>query len=111
MVRTISTEHSLIHNSDAIPAFWQQHVTSGVLTARDGVKLAYALCIPAQPAATIVISSGRIEAYLKYQEVMFDLYNQGFAVFIMDHRGQGLSDRMTANPHQGFVRRLPVLRA
>ncbi|AYA65879.1 alpha/beta fold hydrolase [Alteromonas sp. RKMC-009] len=104
MVRTISTEHSLIHNSDAIPAFWQQHVTSGVLTARDGVKLAYALCIPAQPAATIVISSGRIEAYLKYQEVMFDLYNQGFAVFTMDHRGQGLSDRMTANPHQGFVR-------
>lgn len=51
----------------------------------------------------LVISSGRSEAYLKYKELSFDLFNLGFDVFLIDHRGQGLSERALKNPHKGYV--------
>ena len=51
----------------------------------------------------LVISSGRSEAYLKYKELCFDLFNLGFNVFLLDHRGQGLSERTLKNPHKGYV--------
>jgi lysophospholipase len=46
----------------------------------------------------IVISSGRTESFLKYREVVFDLWQAGYSVSIMDHRGQGLSERILKAP-------------
>ena len=51
----------------------------------------------------LVIVSGRSEGYLKYKELSFDLFNLGFSVFLIDHRGQGLSERLLENPHKGYV--------
>jgi len=51
----------------------------------------------------LIISSGRSEGYLKYKELSFDLFNLGFDVFLIDHRGQGLSERSLKNPHKGYV--------
>ena len=51
----------------------------------------------------LVISSGRSESYLKYKELTFDLFNLGFNIFLIDHRGQGLSERSLENPHKGYV--------
>jgi len=51
----------------------------------------------------LVISSGRSEGYLKYKELSFDLFNLGFDVFLIDHRGQGLSERALENSHKGYV--------
>ena len=50
-----------------------------------------------------MISSGRSEGYLKYKELSFDLFTLGFNVFLIDHRGQGLSERLLENPHKGYV--------
>lgn len=55
------------------------------------------------PRKCLVISSGRSEAYLKYKELSFDLYNLGYDLFIIDHRGQGLSERALNNSHKGYV--------
>jgi lysophospholipase len=52
---------------------------------------------------SILISSGRTEAALKYKEVIYDLYNNGYSVYIFDHRGQGLSGRMADDPHMGYI--------
>ncbi|ABO25589.1 alpha/beta fold hydrolase [Shewanella loihica] len=92
----------LTDNRQQLDAFWQG-VEQGYLTTGDGLKLAY--CVAAHPESNqaIVISSGRVEAYLKYQELIFDLYQLGYSVYALDHRGQGLSDRLTDNPHQGHV--------
>jgi lysophospholipase len=46
----------------------------------------------------IVISSGRTESFLNYREVIFDLWQAGYSVYIMDHRGQGLSERILKAP-------------
>jgi lysophospholipase len=51
----------------------------------------------------LVISSGRTEGYLKYKELSFDLFNLGFNIFLIDHRGQGLSERALENTHKGYV--------
>ncbi|MDP5130582.1 MAG: alpha/beta fold hydrolase [Paraglaciecola sp.] len=88
---------------DLIQPFWQQHVQQGQVITHDKLSLAYAWVKHPNAIGSIVISSGRIEAYVKYKEVMYDLYQNGYSVFIHDHRGQGLSDRMTGNPHMGYV--------
>lgn len=97
-----STEHDL--NTSEQQAFWQT-VVQGTLTAADGITLAYMVALHPKAHASIVLSSGRVESYLKYQELVFDLYQQGYSVYAIDHRGQGLSARMTINPHMGHVRR------
>jgi lysophospholipase len=90
-----------LNNSDQ-RHFWQQVHQSSFCT-HDGINIAYAMIQHPNNQRAIVISNGRVESYVKYQELMFDLYQQGFSVYALDHRGQGLSDRLTHNPHQGYV--------
>ncbi|WP_144214407.1 alpha/beta fold hydrolase [Shewanella donghaensis] len=70
---------------------------------KDNIELAYAYIHNSRSNKAIVISSGRVESYLKYKELMFDLYQHGYSLYILDHRGQGLSSRTTKNPHQGHI--------
>lgn len=86
-----------------IQTFWQQQVNTGTMTTPDGAKLAYAYVLPPQARYALVLVQGRTEAYLKYQELYFDLAAQGVAVFSLDHRGQGLSPRELADPHKGHI--------
>ena len=86
-----------------VAPFWQTQVETGAFLGKDGVSVAYAFALHPNPIGSVAISSGRIEAYVKYKELVFELFQQGYSVFIHDHRGQGLSGRMTDNSHQGFV--------
>ncbi len=56
-----------------------------------------------KPKATVVVVNGRTESYLKYQELAYELTQQGYQVLMFDHRGQGLSTRLTDNPHKGHI--------
>ena len=47
----------------------------------------------------------RIESYVKYAELAYDLFHLGFDVLIIDHRGQGRSGRLLGDPHLGHVNR------
>ena len=87
-----------------IQPFWQQIVKQGEFVGTDNIAICYAYAIPPNSIGSVVISSGRIEAYIKYKEQVFDLYQNGYSVFILDHRGQGLSGRMCPNPHMGYVK-------
>ena len=60
--------------------FWQT-LTHQKLTVKDH-QLAYAYAIPQDAKAAITLVNGRIECYLKYKELAFDFYQQGFAVFL-----------------------------
>ncbi|MBX3566980.1 MAG: alpha/beta hydrolase [Rhizobiaceae bacterium] len=77
------------------------------MTARDGIRLRYALCEPsvAPHAGTVVILTGRNESIEKYFETIRDLNRRGLACAIMDWRGQGGSGRLLRNPDRGFVAR------
>ena len=99
-VRVFSSETQ--NNTQEQQEFWEQVTQSTLLTSN---KLHLAYCYIKHPTITraIVISSGRVESYLKYKELMFDLYQQGYSVYMIDHRGQGLSSRLTMNPQQGHI--------
>lgn len=53
---------------------------------------------------TLVILNGRTEPMIKYAELIYDLKNEPFDIFILDHRGQGFSERMiNGDAHMGYV--------
>lgn len=86
-----------------IAPFWAAQVSLGEFTGRANIRINYAFCVPDDARQSVLISSGRIESLLKYKEVIYELYRNGFAVFILDHRGQGLSGRMGDNAQHGYV--------
>ena len=89
--------------STDIEAFWQKGVFSS-FSGIDQIRINYALFMHHQIQESIVLVTGRTESYLKYQELAFDLYQQGFNVFIIDHRGQGLSQRLLKDNQKGYVK-------
>lgn len=53
---------------------------------------------------SLVIAPGRTESSIKYIEVALDFIEFGFSpVYVIDHRGQGLSDRWLEDPSKGHV--------
>jgi len=72
-------------------------------TTPDNVKIAYKIFRVKQAKAIIVISSGRTEGMVKYQELIYDLNENGYSVYILDHRGQGYSQRLVADKQMGYV--------
>ena len=80
------------------------HVVSGLIKTPDGVSLRFArFAPPAGRRGTVCIFPGRTEWIEKYFETARDLRNRGFAVAILDWRGQGLSDRALADRYKGYV--------
>lgn len=76
----------------------------GFFTGKADVKIYYKIFKqPESASSAILISSGRTEAAIKYKELIFDLYNNGYSIYIHDHRGQGLSGRMTADHDMGYI--------
>jgi lysophospholipase len=80
--------------------------TVGALAARDGLKLRYALwpTTARERRGTVCLFTGRSEFIEKYFETVTDLRRRGFAVAMMDWRGQGGSGRMLSNPRKGYVK-------
>ena len=72
-------------------------------TSYDSLKIAYRIFLVDNAKAAIVISSGRTEGMLKYQELIYDLNQNGFSVYILDHRGQGNSERMLKDTQVGYI--------
>jgi lysophospholipase len=69
----------------------------------DGLSIAYKIFRVKNSKANIVISSGRTEGMLKYQEFIYDLNQAGYSVYILDHRGQGNSERLLKDTQIGHV--------
>lgn len=86
-----------------IQPFWLKKVQHGMFEGGGKIDIAYAYVSHPQALGSVVISSGRIESLIKYKEVVYDLFENGYSVFIHDHRGQGLSGRMLTDPQIGYV--------
>ena len=90
-----------IYKSQIEPHFTRG--TEGTFVGENGVKIKYRLFPISSEKGSIVISSGRTEAMVKYKELIYDLNHNGYSVYIMDHRGQGYSGRMTKDTQMGYV--------
>jgi len=86
-----------------IEAFYDQG-TEGSFVGEDDVIIYFKIFMQQEPGrAAIMISSGRSEAAIKYKELIFDLHQNGYNVYIHDHRGQGQSGRLVEDPEMGFI--------
>src|SRR5712671_1251920 len=74
------------------------------VTTPDGVELRFARWAPPPGRkGTVCVFPGRAEFIEKYFETVRDLRARGFAVAVLDWRGQGLSDRALADARKGHV--------
>jgi lysophospholipase len=108
-------EGSMLENSSAakklfteeekgeILAYYDAVSESRVFEAHDGTKIHYSQIIHPENKKLLVILPGRTEPSAKYAEMAYDLRDEGYDIFIVDHRGQGYSDRMLENRKIGHV--------
>jgi lysophospholipase len=82
--------------------FWRRR-EEREFTGVDAVPVRYVRFCSPQHDRVIVVCPGRIESYVKYAELAYDLFYSGFDVLIIDHRGQGRSGRMLSDSHRGHV--------
>ena len=83
------------------PHFYTQKIQ--YFKSFDNLNIAYRIFEVHNAKANIVISSGRTEGMLKYQELIYDFNRNGYSVYILDHRGQGNSERLLADSQLGHV--------
>ncbi len=102
------TEENLEKRYKEIQDFWDKNVEQDVFTSsayirqetkyahrvNTEIKIAYAVLKKPSHRANIIISNGRTETYLKYKELAAALWCKNYSVYMIDHRGQGLSSRI-----------------
>jgi predicted alpha/beta hydrolase len=82
--------------------FWRQR-EEAEFTGVDNIPVRFVRFHAARHDRVIVVCPGRIESYVKYAELAYDLFHLGFDVLIIDHRGQGRSGRLLEDSHRGHV--------
>jgi lysophospholipase len=87
-------DHLRYEYDTVIDPFWKEKNHPISFQSTDGLEISGMEFLQSRPETAIVISSGRTESFIKYKEFVYDLYLHGYSVFIADHRGQGLSDRI-----------------
>lgn len=99
----LSNETSLSNNYNSeILAFWEANAISSHFQGVDN-KRVHSIAITTGNNKAIVISQGFTESVLRYKEFAYDLNQQGYDVFLIDHRGQGFSERFGGDQHRGYV--------
>lgn len=83
-------------------ACWQQR-EEGEFCGQGNATIKWMRIVNSRHQRAIVVVNGRVESYWKYQELFYELYQQGYDVYALDHRGQGISDRLTENSQLGHV--------
>lgn len=88
-----------------LPAGLEKRAATYFITMKDGVRLRVLLAQPETktPRGTILFSPGRTEFIEKYWESIRDLTARGFCVFVVDPRGQGLSDRILPDRLKSYI--------
>jgi lysophospholipase len=82
-----------------------ENVVTGTIKTPDGAELRFARWAPpAGRKGTVCVFAGRTEPIEKYFETVRDLRDRGFAVAMIDWRGQGHSSRRLRDPRKGYVR-------
>ncbi|MFS2223225.1 lysophospholipase L2 [Pantoea sp. B65] len=69
----------------------------------ENVPIRYVRFTAPQHDKVVLLVPGRIESYVKYPELAWDLFHCGYDVIIIDHRGQGRSGRLLQDSHRGHV--------
>jgi lysophospholipase len=75
---------------------WPHYETGafGSFMGVDSVRIAWGKFEAPSERGALVILPGKSESFLKYAELIYDLRDCGYSLYLMDHRGMGLSGGM-----------------
>jgi lysophospholipase len=90
--------------TETLMPFWQQRQEWQFIGV-DDIPIQCVRFTADEHDKAVVIVSGFLESYIKYQEVIYDFFNNGYDVFMFDHRGQGFSGRMLEKSEPVYVER------
>lgn len=91
------------HYEDTIVPYYAQHGVDGTLLGRGGVSLHYRVFLHPAERGALVFLTGRGQTYARYGELVYDLAQLGYSVYLFDHRGQGLSGRLAPDRRLSHV--------
>ena len=83
--------------SAKVAPWLEKEVKEGFFESSDGKKIHYHYALRPAAKRVVVISHGFCESFCKYHEFTYYLYQAGFSVFFIEHRGHGFSYRMCDN--------------
>lgn len=89
--------------SQRVEPYFQEKGIAGSFSGKDGVSVVYRSFTNPSEVAKLVILPGRTEPLRKYAELVYDLQDLGFSIYLLEHRGQGESGRILANPEIQYV--------
>jgi len=97
-------ESGLEREAPSLRAWFGQAASRGWFRSpRDGVRIEYAVLPAADEKGAILLLPGESSSFLQYRELAYDLRGIGFSLYMMDHRGQGLSARLLDDPARSYV--------
>ena len=83
---------------------WADNGHVATFNGKGGKDIGYISFVSPTANDAIIILNGRTENYRKYLEVAYDLRGMGASIYMMDHRGQGHSERLLSNTDKGYVK-------
>eukprot|EP01041_Mallomonas_annulata_P002485 gene2485-4837_t len=98
MKRSVQLEFKPVVNEH----WWEEHVKYYIFD-RQGLDISCAEFHHHNPKANVILLTGWNESFLKYADVIKNLYDAKFSVFTYDHQSQGLSGRWLAEPQSTWV--------
>lgn len=97
------TETRLRKLHEEVLPYYEQSGQAGSFIGVDGVKIAHETFRHPGARSAIVFAPGRAEGSHSFMELFYDLRDQPYDIFVIDHRGQGASGRMLPDPLKGHV--------
>ena len=91
-----------VFEKEVLP-FYEQKAKHTFFEGVDSVPIHFAEFIRENEKGAVVLLPGQSESAIKYAETIYDLYQAGYSVYALDHRGQGLSGRMLPDPQKSHV--------
>jgi len=86
-----------------VKPFFEGQFALGSFKGAGGLTLRYAKREAPTPGGTLVLVKGRTEFLTKYAELFYDLRDLPLSIYLLDLRGQGLSDRLLPDHEKGYV--------
>lgn len=87
-----------------VEPFYNQPTKADFFYGRRNLRIKYRLYLQESNKRLLIILPGRGEPARSYAETVKDFFDIGFSVLVLDHRGQGESERMLEDSEISYVR-------
>ena len=90
-------------HTELVLPYIEQHASVREFRGSADLTLRYLAIEPAGAKAALVVMGGHHDSFYGYSELYYDIRELGFAIYALDPRGQGSSDRLLPNPEKSHV--------